>query len=146
MTASFYAAPAVGATTAVAVFFHEIPHEIGDYAILVQSGFTKRHALLSQFATALAAFAGTFAGIFIEEAALSDHRTTAAADGGWLGTDVRTSDLAIPFTAGGFLYIATIGVIPELLEVSGRLSKDLRQAAIEFAAMTVGVAAMAFIS
>src|SRR5205814_9183640 len=49
MAASFYTSPSIGATTTVAVFFHEIPHEIGDYAMLIQSGFTKRRAMLSQF-------------------------------------------------------------------------------------------------
>ena len=38
MSASFYASPTIGATTTVAVFFHEIPHEVGDFALLVQSG------------------------------------------------------------------------------------------------------------
>jgi zinc transporter 7 len=49
MSASFYASPTIGATTTVAVFFHEIPHEVGDFALLIQSGFSKRAAMGSQF-------------------------------------------------------------------------------------------------
>lgn len=40
--ASFLASTAVGVITVITVLVHEIPHEIGDFAILVQSGFTKK--------------------------------------------------------------------------------------------------------
>ncbi|CAG8564879.1 11111_t:CDS:2 [Ambispora leptoticha] len=151
MAASFYTSPSIGATTTVAVFFHEIPHEIGDYAILIQSGFTKRYALLSQFGTAIGAFLGTLAGIAIEEFSqggdsYGDDGTVGYHTSGIMGTSAHLSDLVIPFTAGGFLYIATVGVIPELLEVTGKLSKDLKQAGIEFLAMFIGVGMMAIIA
>ncbi|KAF7722691.1 hypothetical protein EC973_002854 [Apophysomyces ossiformis] len=149
MAASFYASPAVGATTAVAVFFHEIPHEVGDYAILVQSGFSKQKAMLAQFTTAVGAFLGTLMGIFIEEASRSGHGSVHShheEGAGLLGTDVRWGDLVIPFTAGGFMYIATVGVIPELLEVTGKIHKDKRQAWSEFAAMLVGLGLMTVIA
>jgi zinc transporter 7 len=67
MSASFYASPTIGATTTVAVFFHEIPHEVGDFALLVQSGFSKRAAMASQFVTALGALMGTLIGIAVQE-------------------------------------------------------------------------------
>ena len=56
MSASFYASPLIGATTTLACFAHEIPHEIADYSILIRSGFTKKQALQSQFMTAVGAF------------------------------------------------------------------------------------------
>ncbi|XP_016389128.1 zinc transporter Slc39a7-like isoform X2 [Sinocyclocheilus rhinocerous] len=40
--ASFLVGPAVGAVTTITILLHEVPHEIGDFAILVQSGCTKR--------------------------------------------------------------------------------------------------------
>ena len=67
MSASFYASPTIGATTTVAVFFHEIPHEVGDFALLVQSGFSKRAAMASQFVTAIGALMGTLIGIAVQE-------------------------------------------------------------------------------
>lgn len=148
MAASFYASPSVGATTAVAVFFHEIPHEVGDYAILVQSGFSKQRAMMAQFTTAVGAFLGTIIGIIIEQMArsgetLKDEHVDVQ---GILGTDLHASDLVIPFTAGGFLYIATVGVVPELLQVTGKLKKDWNQASAEFIAMIVGVSLMAVIA
>ncbi|RIB09523.1 ZIP zinc transporter-domain-containing protein [Gigaspora rosea] len=149
MAASFYTSPSIGATTTVAVFFHEIPHEIGDYAILIQSGFTKQRAMLSQFITAIGAFLGTFIGIAIEEFSRGDqrHTTEILSEGyGIWGTGVVLGDLVIPFTAGGFLYIATVGVIPELLEVTGNFVKDLKQSCTEFLAMFIGVGMMAIIA
>lgn len=40
--ASFLAGQNIGIITTVTIFFHEIPHEIGDFAILIQSGCSKR--------------------------------------------------------------------------------------------------------
>lgn len=63
MAASFYSSPLIGATTTLACFAHEIPHEIADYSILVRSGFTKRQAMQSQFLTAVGAFVSPLFGI-----------------------------------------------------------------------------------
>ncbi|KAF9907349.1 hypothetical protein EC991_010998 [Linnemannia zychae] len=152
MAASFYTSPAIGATTTVAVFFHEIPHEVGDYAILIQSGFPRSKAMMSQFITAIGAFLGTLAGIAIEEMSKSGDGAHQALEDqklalfGFESIPMRAGDLVIPFTAGGFLYIATVGVIPELLTVSGKFAKDARQFASEVVAMLVGVGMMTIIA
>ncbi|KAI8876979.1 Zinc/iron permease [Backusella circina FSU 941] len=143
MAASFYASPAVGATTAVAVFFHEIPHEISDFAILLKSGFSKRRAMMAQFTTAVGAYIGTLIGIGIEELAFRlDH---AHHHQGLLGTGMAWGDLIMPVTAGGFLYIATVGVIPELLEGT-HASNSKVQPVKELLAMVFGMAVMATIA
>ncbi|KAG0367292.1 hypothetical protein BGX24_003300 [Mortierella sp. AD032] len=152
MAASFYTSPAIGATTTVAVFFHEIPHEVGDYAILIQSGFPRSKAMMSQFITAIGAFLGTLAGIAIEEMSKSGDGTNQALEDqklalfGFESIPMRAGDLVIPFTAGGFLYIATVGVIPELLTVSGKFAKDARQFGAEVVAMLIGVGMMTIIA
>jgi len=147
MAASFYSSPLIGATTTLACFAHEIPHEIADYSILIRSGFTKKQAMQSQFLTAIGAFIGTFMGIAIHNLSSSgDHgeevtdlaaaiRGTAS---GILGTTVQMADLVIPFVAGGFLYIGAVAVLPTLLEES----KSGKQALREFAAMAFGVVCM----
>ncbi|KAI0300856.1 Zinc/iron permease [Russula brevipes] len=117
MAASFYSSPLIGATTTLACFAHEIPHEIADYSILIRSGFTKRQAMQSQFLTAIGAFV-TATGI--------------------LGTTVQLADMVIPFVAGGFLYIGAVAVLPTLLEES----KSGKQALREFGAMAFGVLCM----
>ncbi|OSD06422.1 Zinc/iron permease [Trametes coccinea BRFM310] len=149
MAASFYSSPLIGATTTLACFAHEIPHEIADYSILVRSGFTKKQAMQSQFLTAIGAFVrnGTFMGIGIRNlsatADVENHASDLAAAirqtaAGLLGTTVQLADLVIPFVAGGFMYIGAVAVLPTLLAES----KSGKQALREFAAMFVGVACM----
>jgi zinc transporter ZupT len=65
MAASFYSSPLIGATTTLACFAHEIPHEIADYSILIRSGFTKRQAMQSQYLTAIGAFVSLRACTFL---------------------------------------------------------------------------------
>ncbi|KAG1808376.1 ZIP zinc transporter-domain-containing protein [Suillus subaureus] len=120
MAASFYSSPLIGATTTLACFAHEIPHEIADYSILVRSGFTKKQAMQSQFLTAVGAFVGTFMGIAIHNLSASGTITESLdlAAGvrqdapGILGTTVQPADLVIPFVAGGFMYIGAVAVLP----------------------------------
>ncbi|TDL25662.1 ZIP-like iron-zinc transporter [Rickenella mellea] len=148
MAASFYSSPLIGATTTLACFAHEIPHEIADYSILVRSGFTKRQAMQSQYLTAVGAFIGTFMGIAIHNLSASapskmdtslDLAAAVRQDAsGLLGTTARLADLVIPFVAGGFMYIGAVAVLPTLLQES----KSAKQALREFAAMAVGVACM----
>ncbi|KAJ9101926.1 hypothetical protein QFC19_005007 [Naganishia cerealis] len=111
--------------------------EIADYSILIKSGFTKRQAMASQFLTAVGAFVGTFLGIWIAESAGAasasmnkgiDLTAVVAGKGmGFLGTSVQPSDLVIPATAGGFLYIASVSVIPELLEESRSMTQAIKE-------------------
>lgn len=119
IAASFYVSKSVGSTTCLAVFFHEVPHELGDFALLIQGGFTKWQAMNSQFLTALGAYLGTLLGIFIQTYGLSADVAELGnnVSPGLFGTSVTTGDLTLPFTAGGFLYIASVGVIPEILEL-----------------------------
>ncbi|PHH64601.1 hypothetical protein CDD81_4212 [Ophiocordyceps australis] len=150
MAASFYASPTVGATTAVAVFMHEIPHEVGDFALLVQSGFSKRAAMASQFVTALGALLGTLIGIAVQELGGQGGRggdDMARNEGIW-GTSLSWGDMLLPFTAGTFIYVGTVAAIPELLENRPGQSKTeaIRGAAAQFAAMAMGAAIMLYIS
>jgi solute carrier family 39 (zinc transporter), member 7 len=148
LSSSFYASPTLGATTCVAVFFHEIPHEVGDFALLIQSGFSKRRAMAAQFLTAVGAFLGTFIGIFVNEygGGGGDKDGLAVGEGIW-GTSLGWGDMLLPFTAGTFLYVGTVAVIPELLEVTGRTKgEELRKTGLQFLAMAVGAGIMLAIS
>jgi len=121
--ASFLAGPNVGIITTVTIFLHEIPHEIGDFAILIQSGCSKKKAMMLQFSTAIGAMLGTLCSLALE--GISDTATA------WI----------LPFTAGGFIYIATVSVIPELLEDS-----KIGQSIKEILALLVGVYMMVLIA
>lgn len=141
MSSSFYASPTIGATTTVAVFFHEIPHEVGDFALLIQSGFSKRAAMGAQFVTALGALLGTCIGIAVQEFGGNSGSTDVEGPGLW-GTSLRWGDMLLPFTAGTFLYVGTVAVIPELLETGPEKGKELRKTLTQFAAMFAGAGIM----
>lgn len=149
LSASFYISKSVGATTFLAVFFHEIPHEVGDFALLIQGGFSKTRAMQAQFLTAVGAFMGTFLGIALN--AWAENSGEASAISTLMGTSVTWGDLALPFTAGSFLYIGTVGVVPELLEEDEEdahlpLSQKLLAFAVQLIAMFVGIGVMFVIS
>lgn len=109
--------------TTLTILLHEVPHEIGDFAILIQSGYPKRKAMMLQLVTAVGAIAGTVCGL------LAEGMTTAATS--WI----------LPFTAGGFIYIATVSVIPELLENS-----TVWQSIKELIGISIGIGMMVLIA
>ncbi|XP_074710358.1 LOW QUALITY PROTEIN: zinc transporter SLC39A7 [Strix uralensis] len=121
--ASFLAGPALGAVTALTVLLHELPHEVGDFAILVQSGCSKRKAMRLQLVTALGAVAGAACSLLAE----------GAGEAAMLGV--------LPFTAGGFIYVGTVSVIPELLRDAGPL-----QSLLQVLGLLAGVAMMVAIA
>lgn len=141
LSSSFYASPTIGATTTVAVFFHEIPHEVGDFALLIQSGFSKRAAMGAQFVTAAGAFLGTCIGIAVQEFGGSSATAEAHSTGLW-GTSLQWGDMLLPFTAGTFLYVGTVAVIPELLETGPNKGEELKKTLTQFAAMFTGAGIM----
>lgn len=146
LSSSFYASPTIGATTTVAVFFHEIPHEVGDFALLVQSGFSKQKAMGAQFVTAVGAFLGTFIGIAIQEfggaASLEAASSSSSAAAGLLGTGLSWGDMLLPFTAGTFLYVGTVAVIPEMLETGKNKGEEVKKTVMQFLAMAAGAGIM----
>ncbi|CAN9175725.1 unnamed protein product [Alternaria alternata] len=147
LSSSFYASPTIGATTTVAVFFHEIPHEVGDFALLIQSGFSKRAAMGAQFVTAVGAFLGTCIGIAVQEfGGSSASADVHGAGAGIMGTSLQWGDMLLPFTAGTFLYVGTVAVIPELLETGPNKGQELRKTLMQFAAMFTGAGIMLYIS
>ena len=144
MSSSFYASPTLGATTAMAVFFHEIPHEVGDFALLIQSGFSKRKAMGAQFVTAVGAFLGTCIGIAVQEFGKSGSSggLGEGASKGLARTGLGWGDMLLPFTAGTFLYVGTVAVIPELLQTGPNKRQELRNTLIQFIAMAFGAGIM----
>lgn len=121
--ASYLAGQSVGIITTITILFHEVPHEIGDFAILVQSGYPKRKAMMLQLVTAVGAVCGTVCGLLAE------------------GVGSSAISWILPFTAGGFIYIATVSVIPELLQ-----DTSLKQSVLEVMAMLVGIGMMVLIA
>lgn len=142
LSSSFYASPTIGATTTVAVFFHEIPHEVGDFALLVQSGFSKRKAMGAQFVTAVGAFLGTLIGIAVQEFGGHGNVLDDSTAVGLLGTSLSWGDMLLPFTAGTFLYVGTVSVIPELLETGKDKGAEVWKTISQFLAVALGAGIM----
>ncbi|CAM9546848.1 unnamed protein product [Scytosiphon promiscuus] len=124
--AAFASGSGLGYSTALATLLHELPHEIGDFAVLVQSGCTKWQAIGAQFATALAAFAGTAIGLLATKYAGLEQPLLAA-------------------TAGGFVYVSCVGVMPDILNGGGS-SPSFLQGVAEVGAMCSGIALMACVA
>jgi len=120
--ASFISGTKLGLSTTFAIFLHEVPHEIGDYAILIQSGFSKKKAIWLQAVTAIGAISGTIISLVI-----GSH-------------DERANAWILPFTAGGFIYIATVHLIPQLK------NSNFRQTAVELVFFVIGVLIMYMMS
>lgn len=149
IASSFYISKNVGCTTAIATFMHEIPHEVGDFALLIQGGFTKWQAMGSQFITALGAYLGTFIGIALQMSIENNAESTVQGvdDIGLFGTSLSLGDMTLPFTAGGFLYIA-FSVIPELLQTDHKASRkdELMKFGMQLVCMFLGIGFMAIIA
>ena len=96
IAASFLVSIPVGIATTVAVLFHEIPQEVGDFASLIYGGLSRAKALLFNFSTAFLAVLGALVVLVID-----------------FNSDNMTQFL-VPFAAGGFIYIAGSDLIPEM--------------------------------
>lgn len=96
IAASFIADIRLGIATTIAVIFHEIPQEVGDFASLVYAGFSKAKALFFNFLTALTAVFGAIVVLLVDASADS------------------ITNFLVPFAAGGFIYIAGTDLIPEI--------------------------------
>ncbi|PIS15781.1 ZIP family metal transporter [Candidatus Roizmanbacteria bacterium CG09_land_8_20_14_0_10_41_9] len=109
----------IGIATTVAIVLHEIPQEIGDFAVLLHGGFTRRKAIFFNFLTALTAVLGTGTALF-------------------LGSIIKNLDLfLLPFAAGSFIYIAGSDLIPELHKET-----ETKKNMIQFVSFIAGILIM----
>jgi len=113
--AAFVERTSLGISGWTAAAFHEVPQELGDFAILVHGGWSKPHALLYNFLSAL-----TFPlGGILAYASSRSH-------------DIS---FLIPFAAGNFLYIGATDLIPEIKHYHG-----LKTNALHFGSFLLGAA------
>jgi len=96
IAASYLLNTGAGIATTLAVAFHEIPQEIGDFGVLLHGGFKVKKALFLNFLTALSAFIGAIVSLLLNNKI--EHLTL----------------FLVPFAAGNFIYIASSDLIPEL--------------------------------
>lgn len=97
----------------------------------------------AQFVTALGALLGTCIGIAVQEfGGNGSGAGNMARDQGIWGTSLTYGDLLLPFTAGTFLYVGTVAVIPELLETGKDRAAELRKTGLQFLALAAGAGIM----
>lgn len=122
--ASWLVSPELGISTTIAVLLHEIPQELGDFGILVHSGLRLRQAVLLNVGSAAVAILGTTTAVLAGAVA---HE--------------RVTELLVPITAGGFVYIAAADLIPELQH-----DRSLRALLIQTLLISAGVVVMALLT
>lgn len=107
IAASFQVSIPVGIATTVAVALHELPQEIGDFGVLIHSGFSRWQAVLANLGVALVAVIGGLFGFWLTQ----------------FSTDF--SIYLLPVAAGTFLYLAAVDLIPEFRHEESRLKAAL---------------------
>lgn len=117
---SYIASIPLGIATTIAVIFHEVPQELGDFSVLVYGGFNKKKALMFNFLTALTAIVGAIIAFVV---------------GSTIGGFVP---LLVPFAAGNFIYIAGSDLIPELRKDT----PEPKKAALQMMSLVLGVLPM----
>jgi zinc and cadmium transporter len=117
IAAAFLLDVRAGVVTASAVFAHEVPHEIGDFMILLNAGFSRRRAFAFMVISGMSAVLGGVIGYFLLE----------------------TYRALLPYTlliaAASFVYIALSDLLPEMMR-----RKPLRDSLPEVAMVLLGVA------
>jgi len=92
--ASFVVSPIQGLSTSIAIFCEELPHELGDFAILLNAGMTIRQAAFFNFASACGCYIGLVVGILV-------------------GQSLSSATWIFALVGGVFLYISLAGMLPE---------------------------------
>jgi zinc and cadmium transporter len=96
IAAAFLTDVHLGIVTALAIMAHEIPQEVGNFAVLLHSGVSRRRALALNLLTSLTAVIGGVVGYFALE------------------TAVRALPFALAVAAASLLYVAVADLIPGL--------------------------------
>ncbi len=116
----------LGVSTALAVATHEIPQELGDFAILLNAGYTRRKALLLNLLSGATAVLGAVLAVLALD---------------WVP---QISQYVLSIAAAGFLYVAMADLIPDLHR--GRIdAKTFRQLALAIAGIGTVVGLNAFV-
>ena len=96
IAAAFLTSIPLGVATAIAVIAHEVPQEVGDFAILLDSGYSRTKALITNTLSASSTLPGAVAGYF------------------WLADTRTLLPYVLALSAASFIYIATADLVPNL--------------------------------
>jgi zinc and cadmium transporter len=116
IAAAFLVSFPLGTATALAVIAHEVPQEVGDFAILLDSGYPRSRAFLYNLFSSLATLPGAVIAYF------------------YLTTLLTTVPYILAFSAASFIYIATADLIPKLHRKAG-----LSAGVVQFLLLLAGI-------
>jgi zinc and cadmium transporter len=94
IAAAYLATPALGITTAFSTFLHEVPHEMGDFGVLLQAGWRRRKIIWANLLSALTSFLGAWLVWFVAE-------------------ELAVVGYLLAVSAGIFLYLAASDFLPK---------------------------------
>jgi zinc and cadmium transporter len=118
IASSFLINTSLGVSTTIAVLFHEVPQELGDFGVLIHGGIKKTKAILFNFLTATTAILGGIIGYLFSNAE-------------------STITILLPIAAGGFIYISASDLIPEI-----RKELEFKKYASSFVVFLLGILIM----
>ncbi|XP_061166818.1 zinc transporter ZIP6-like [Saccostrea echinata] len=118
-----------GLSTSVAILCHELPHEMGDFAVLLKNGMTIKKAVLCNCLSSLLSFIGMAVGLAV----------------GNIGDSSPWIFLGI---AGMFLYISLVDLLPEmsLLDSENKDKRPFRQFFFQLGGAGIGIGIMFLIA
>ncbi|XP_048730195.2 zinc transporter ZIP10-like isoform X2 [Ostrea edulis] len=118
-----------GLSTSVAVLCHELPHEMGDFAVLLKNGMTIKQAVLYNCLSSLLSFIGMLVGLAV-------------------GNIGNSSPWIFAGIAGMFLHISLVDLLPEmsLLDLENRGKRPICQLFFQLGGILVGVGIMLLIA
>ena len=119
IAASFLTSVPLGIASTIAVALHEIPQEIGDFAILLHGGLSVRGALFFNFLSALTAIAGGLMVVYISSAAVVIK---------------GLNPILLGIGGGGLLYLALTDILPEIHKET-----DWKKNVLQFILLLAGI-------
>ena len=122
IAAAFLTSVPLGVATAIAVIAHEVPQEIGDFAILLESGYSKAKALMLNMLSSITTLPGAVLAYF------------------WLAETRAMVPYVLALSAASFIYIATADLVPNLHR-KVRLSDSVIQVVL----LLAGISTIAFL-
>lgn len=125
--AAFSSSITGGLSTALAVFCHEVPHELGDFAMLLKAGMSMRQALFYNLLSSVLCLAGNAFGV-------------------WLGETEEATSWVFAAAAGMFIYIALVDMIPELSAAHEGDGGTLLQCLLHTGGLLLGIGIMLLIA